>query len=126
MYSGMIGVGTCTHDRSAKIHIYVYQIDDQTYGAGLLEIVCKRRGKIVERWPIDDEKQIAFVKRHGSAFNGVGNRVKELAEKAIFLQEDVLEYDEEREALLIELCELPLGKRIKSGLRVIFGRYQEN
>jgi len=103
----------------------VYRIDDLTYGAGLLETVCKRRGRIVEIWPIDDEKQIAFVKRHGSAFNGVSRRVKELAEKAIYINEGVLEFDEEREAVLIELSELPLKARIKAGLRVIFGRHQE-
>ena len=100
----------------------MYRIDDQTYGAGLLESVCKRRGRIVERWPIDDDNQIAFVKRHGSAFNGVSRRVKELAEKAIFIHEGIFEFDEEREALLIELCELPLGKRISAAMRIIFRR----
>jgi len=104
----------------------VYQIDDLTYGAGLLEKVCMRRGKIVERWPIDTENQIAFVKRHGSAFNGVSRRVKELAEKAIYINEGVLEFDEEREALLIELSELPFKARIKAGIRVIFGQHQES
>lgn len=103
----------------------MYRIDDLTYGAGLLESVCKRRGRIVERWPIDTEQQIAFVKKHGSAFNGVYYRVKELAEKAIYIHEGVIEFDEEREALLIELSELPLKTRIKAGIRVIFGLHQE-
>ena len=112
----MIGYGSCT------INIYVYQIDDQTYGAGLIESVCKRRGRIVERWPIDTEEQITFVKRHGSAFNGVYGRVKELAEKAIFLNEGIFEFDEEREAFMIELSELSFKDRFITGLRIIFRR----
>jgi len=107
---------------SVFVNIYIYQIDDQTYGAGLVESVCNRRGRIVERWPIDTEKQIAFVQRHGSAYNGVYHRVKRLAEKAIYLDESSLEFDEEREALLIELSELPLGKRMSAALRIIFRR----
>ena len=107
------------------LNIYVYQIDDHTYGAGLVESVCKRRGRIVERWPIDTDEQIGFVKRHSSAFLGVYDRVKELADKAIYINEGTLDFDEEREAFLIELSELPLKKRIKAGIRVIFGRYQE-
>ena len=104
------------------MNIYVYQIDDLTYGAGLLEPVCKRRGRIVERWPIDNEKQIAFVQRHGSAFLGVNDRVKALAEKAIFIQEGVIDFNEEREALLIELSELPFRARLKAALQIIFRR----
>lgn len=101
----------------------MYQIDDQTYGAGMLESVCKRRGKIVERWPIDTAEQIEFVKRHGSSFNGVYDRVKELAERAIYLEQGI-EFDEEREAFMIELCELPFKKRLKRGIQVILGRYK--
>ena len=116
----MTGSGTCT------IEIYVYQLDDQTYGAGLIEAVCKRRGRIVERWPVNDQNQINFTKKHGSAFTGVKMRVKTLAEKAEFyLDNPVPEYDEEHEALLIELCELPFRKRFRAGFRVIFGQFQE-
>lgn len=104
------------------MNIYVYRIDAYNYGCGLLETVCARRGKIVETWPIDDEKQIAFVQRHGSAFSGVRDRVKALAEKAIYIPEGVFEFDEEREALLIELCELPFRARIRAGLNIMFRR----
>ena len=122
-YSDTTGYGIPTNDpQDGNLNIYVYQIDDQTYGAGLLERVCSRRGKIVERWPIDDDKQIAFVQRHGSAFNGVRDRVKELADKAIYINEGTLDFDEEREALLIELSELPLGKRITTTMRILFRR----
>ncbi len=100
----------------------MYQIDEQTYGAGFVESVCRRRGRIVERWPIDTEEQIDFVKRHGSAFKGVYHRVRDLAEKAIYIDEGFREFDEEREALLVELSELPLKARLRAGLQIIFRR----
>lgn len=109
------------------MNIYVYKIDDQTYGAGMIEAVCQRRGKIVERWPVNTKSQIDFSKYHGSAFLGVHMRVKRLAEKAEFyLNNPVPEFDEELEALLVELCEQPFRKRLRAGIRLILGRYQEN
>lgn len=83
-------------------------------------------GKIVETWAVDDEKQIKYVKIHGSAFQGVYQRVQLLAEKAEFyLNKAVPEFSEERESFFIELCELPFKRRFMAGIRVIFGRYQE-
>ena len=89
--------------------------------------VINSRGKIVERWPVDEERQINFVKRHGSAFNGVYDRVKTLAERAENCMDmDQLEFDEQREHVLLELAGLPFKRRLRAGLQVIFGRYQEN
>lgn len=109
------------------MNIYVYQLGDDAYGAGFIESVCAKRGKIVERWPINTQHQIEFVKRHGSSFNGVYDRVKELAEKAenrLDLGADQL--DEQCEAMLIELASLPFKQRVKAGFDVMFGRYGRN
>ena len=108
------------------MNIYVYQIGDKQYGAGTIEAVCEARGKIVECWPVDNKEQIDYVKRNGSAFHGIRDRVCKLAQRAegsIPAGQD--EFEEEREAMLLELSGLPFKRRFKAGLRVIFGSYQE-
>lgn len=104
--------------------IYVYQVNDDIYGAGYNRKVCARRGKIVEEWSLGSESAIRHLTRRGSAFPGVYHRVKKLAERALSAtQADQDDIDEAREAVLIELAEMPFGKRLKAGFRVIFGRY---
>lgn len=121
----MIGCGTCTI-RRGKVRIYVYQIDDSSYGAGFIEAVCARRGRIVERWSVDTEQQIRFLKRHGTGFHGAYDQVLKLAHRAErCMDESDEEFSDRREAILLELACLPFMKRLMTGIRVIFGRYQE-
>ena len=108
------------------VNIYVYQINDHAYGAGFVRRVCESRGTIVETWPCNTEDQIRYVKRNSSKFEGVYDRVKQLAEQAEgYLSSERFEFDEEREAVLLELAALPFIVRFKAGIKVIFGLYQE-
>ncbi len=109
-----------------RLNIYVYQIDPSSYGAGFIEAVCARRGRIVERWPVDTEQQIRFVQRHGTAFHGAYDQVSKLADRAEgCMDETSEELNERREAILLELACLPFKRRFMTGIKVIFGRYQE-
>jgi len=108
------------------VNVYVYQINDSCYGVGFIEAVCLRRGRIVETWPVDTAEQIDFLELHGSAFKGVYYPIKRMAERARNCMDmDAAQWDEEREAMLLEMAALPFKTRLKAGLRVIFGRYQE-
>lgn len=104
----------------------MYQIDPSSYGAGFIEAVCRRRGRIVERWPVDTKSQIRFVQSHGTAFHGAYDQVSKLADRAERCRdEDYEEFSEQREAILMELACLPFKRRLTTGIKVIFGRYQE-
>ena len=89
--------------------------------------MCARRGRIVERWAVDTEQQIRFVKSHGTAFYGAYEQVSKLAHRAERCRDESdEEFDEQREAMLLELAGLPLKRRLKIGIQVMFGRYQED
>lgn len=62
--------------------IYVYQVSDTEYGAGINYESCKLKGVIVEQWPLNTPEQAAFVARRGSAFNGVSPKVTSIADAA--------------------------------------------
>ena len=80
----------------------------------------------MERWAVDTEQQIRFVKRHGTAFHGAYDQVSRLAHRAErCMDESDEEFSERREAILLEFACLPFMKRFKIGIKVIFGRYQE-
>lgn len=62
--------------------LYVYQLTDTDYGAGIGYDSCKLKGKIVEQWPMNTPEQAAFVAKRGSAFNGVSAKVTAIASAA--------------------------------------------
>lgn len=62
--------------------LYIYQISDTEYGAGIGYDVCKTKGKIVEQWPMNTPEQASFVAKRGSAFNGVSPKVTAIASAA--------------------------------------------
>jgi hypothetical protein len=100
---------------------------DNEYGAGLNEQICKARGTVVETWSIDTDEDRRFLKRHGSAFGQVRDRVVMLAERSMVLESyEEYEFDEEREAIFFEIASLPFRRRFIAGIKIIFGKYQEN
>lgn len=74
------GFGTTT--RFTKMIIYIYQLSDTEYGAGIGYEACKLKGRIVEQWPVNTPEQAAYVVKRGSAFNGVSPKLTHIAEAA--------------------------------------------
>ena len=64
------------------MNIYVYQIGDKDYRAELCPEFYGKEGRVVEVWPVNNDKEIKFVTRHGSAFHGVSDAVTKLADQA--------------------------------------------
>ena len=67
--------------------LHVFQTEDG-YDAGFVEEICKQRGKIVESWCLDTEKDRRFLESHGSAFGHVSDKVVKMATQASKLLED--------------------------------------
>ena len=109
-----------------QLNIFVYQKPDGNHGAGFVRHVCESRGRIVEIWHVDTASQINYVKQHSSKHKGAYDRVKYLAETAEhYIGSADIIFDDEREAVLLELSALPLKSRISAGIKIIFGRYKE-
>lgn len=99
--------------------IYVYQLPDRTYGAGLDELACALRGRIVERWPVNTPQEAKFVSSHGSAFAGVSDKVVRLANLTYEL---LMEHPELKRTRDIKQTASRLGfwKRVQLALYIIF------
>jgi hypothetical protein len=63
-----------------EMNLYVYRVDERTYGAGIGRKGCESRGVIVETWPMNTLEQAAFVSSHGTAYAGASEAVSKLAE----------------------------------------------
>jgi hypothetical protein len=65
-----------------EMNLYVYRVDERTYGAGFGRKGCESRGSIVETWPMNTPEQAALVASHGTAYAGASEAVSRLAELA--------------------------------------------
>ena len=80
------------------MNIYVYQIEDGSYRASLSPM---DEGRVVETWPVNNDREYRFVASHGSAFGGVTREVVLLADKAKELLEQNGAYTKEQQQDLI-------------------------
>jgi hypothetical protein len=69
----------------AALTIYVYRVNDREFGAGFGESGCRKRGEIVEKWPINTPSDARFVASHGTAYWKTYDQVSKLANIAFEL-----------------------------------------
>jgi hypothetical protein len=105
---------------SLLVKIFVYQTPGGEYAAGLDEIACSMRGRIVEKWTIDTSADAGFVARHGSAFGTVSERVTRLAE---FVEQLLLEHPQVEAPLELKQAasQLKFWARLKLAWLILLG-----
>lgn len=102
--------------------IYVYQISDTEYGAGMVEKACAARGRIVEEWSVETEDEKKYLERNGSNFIGIKEKVMALA--TFSRGEELLEEYREHvyESALSDSSALPFKSRLGVCFRLIMGK----
>ena len=64
---------------ASGMNLYVYRLSATEYGAGLGLDECRKRGEIIERWPLNTPEQAAFLARHGTHYAGAMHLVTRMA-----------------------------------------------
>lgn len=83
--------------------LYIYQLSDTEYGAGISYDACKLKGPIVEQWPLNTPEQASYVAKRGSAFNGVSPKVTSIAEaaKRLMLEDETFIHEMNRPRFIV-------------------------
>lgn len=61
-----------------RFSVHIYQLGEDQYQAVLIR--GNHRGKLVEVWPLHNERDCRFLVSHGSAFSGMSDKVVRLAQ----------------------------------------------
>lgn len=101
------------------MNIFVFRTPSGVHSAGIDELACSVRGRIVETWPVNTAEEARFLVTHGTAFAGATTKVVQLAELALGLLTEHPELTKKRDIKAVA-ASLGFWKRAKLAFYIIF------